>query len=691
MRNFRLSGYTTTFNCYEMEYPFQECIQSMLGFCDEVIVVDAGSTDGTIDALHELQDRDHKLKVFVESVDFSHVRWAIHQDGYLKAKARSKCTGDYCWQTDSDEIVGPDQYSKFDYIPEILSNFPLMMLPMIEFWGDLKTVRADFFSWKPRLSKNDPRITHGIPKKWKLFDQFGNPYPRPFDSDSCNYIYRDNEENLTALVPLVGGYGPEVTKDIQSPLYSEFFSKCLELLPFVLHVSWLDLRRKIRHYQKYWQKFHASMYNLDIQDTAAANVMFNKPWSEVTEDDIIKKAAELKNIGPRSFHHKIDYTKRGATASYSGTIPESLRDWALRGSRRPSAKKPAMSPQVVAKPTISAIVPSYNKARYLAESVGSLIQQGFKEMEVLIVNDGSTDETSEVAKYLSKSFSSVPIKLLEKPNGGISDARNYAIERASGSHILALDGDDMVKPGFLEKAYTAIQKEGVNLVTSNVHVFGHETKDWTPNQFDTYYIRYDNSIPTLTLYDKVLWEKTGGYKRAFPIVEDWEFFVNCTRYGLKVKRLEEFLFMYRSSTDGLASIFTDRYKECLSMVMTANQDLYTVDEVLWALQFVGTVPERFVQRFEMQIALHPKEWLLHLWLGIISERTGNLQKALEYFNSCVEITNQKNWLPIYKLGQILQNHGQPTEARTYFHQVRILRADMQDKLAAFFQTQASNQ
>ena len=180
MGNKTISGYTTTLNCVEMDYPFIESIQSLLGFCDEVIVVDGGSEDGTIEALQPLAASDPRLKIHVEPIDYSTPNWALYQDGFQKARARSHCTGDFCWQNDNDEIILESDFKRIRRLPDAMQDHTMIMLPMVEFWGALDRVRGDFFSWKPRFSVNDPRITHGIPRDIKCYDMAGYEYARPF-------------------------------------------------------------------------------------------------------------------------------------------------------------------------------------------------------------------------------------------------------------------------------------------------------------------------------------------------------------------------------------------------------------------------------------------------------------------------------------------------------------------------------
>lgn len=322
-----ISGYTTTYNCIQRRYPFELSIQSLLGFCDEVSIVDAGSNDGTIERISALAQKESRIKFVTSPVDFTQPRWAIHMDGYLKAKARAGCTGAYCWQTDTDEVVAPHDYERIRNLPvllkDILSSYPIIFLPMVEFWGSFDRIRADFFSWKQRFSINDPRITHGIPNEYRMIDSTGAEYPRPFDSDSCNYIYRDTKESVKSVIPV------QVENFNMPPeIFEQFFNASLDLLPSVLHVSWLNLKRKIEHYREFWPKFHASMYNLSKIDSPENNVMFNKPWGEVTDNDISEKVKELTELGPRSFHHKLNPNQKGATVPFRRAIPDELKNWA---------------------------------------------------------------------------------------------------------------------------------------------------------------------------------------------------------------------------------------------------------------------------------------------------------------------------------------------------------------------------
>ena len=96
---------------------------------------------------------------------------------------------------------------------------------------------------------------------------------------------------------------------------------------------------------------------------------------------------------------------------------------------------------MVGKPKVSVIVPAYNVSKYIPEALASLEKQTFSDFEVLVVDDGSTDDTVAVVQKFCQRDNR--FSLLQKPNGGLSSARNYGIRHAKGEYIALLDGDDI--------------------------------------------------------------------------------------------------------------------------------------------------------------------------------------------------------------------------------------------------------
>jgi len=310
-----ISGYTTTYNCIDQEYPFKESITSMLGFCDEVVVVDGGSSDGTYETLLNMCQEDSRIKVVLNKRDWSDERFAVF-DGEQKAVARSNCTSEWCWQQDSDEIVHEDDYKKVQNIIKMSPKFyDLVALPVIEYWGSSEKVRMDINPWKWRLSRNKDYITHGIPASLRRFDDFGRLYASQ-GTDGCDYI---NKETYN-VIPFVNFYTQEAHNVKQSAMmgnkeaseiYENWFNNVINYFPSVFHYSWYDLERKIKTYKNFWTKHWQSLYNIKQEDTPENNMFFDKKWSDVSESEIKSLAEKLGNeMGGWIFHSKIDWSRK---------------------------------------------------------------------------------------------------------------------------------------------------------------------------------------------------------------------------------------------------------------------------------------------------------------------------------------------------------------------------------------------
>lgn len=110
---------------------------------------------------------------------------------------------------------------------------------------------------------------------------------------------------------------------------------------------------------------------------------------------------------------------------------------------------------------VSVIIPAYNSAKYIIQTLDSLRNQVFENFEVLVVNDGSCDNTSElVVKYMD--LYHLDIKLIEQQNSGVSVARNRGLANASGKYVVFIDSDDVVHPYYLEILYSAVENSNAD-------------------------------------------------------------------------------------------------------------------------------------------------------------------------------------------------------------------------------------
>lgn len=308
-----ISGYTTTRNCISQEYPWEKTVRSLLGFCDEVVVADGGSSDGTWESLQRLAADEPRLIIDRVEWDWSDERHGLF-DGRLKAHARSLCTREFCWQMDSDEELLPDDQGRVkDLAARLPAEVDLVSLPVIDLWGSLTKCRIDVTPWKWRLSRNRPHITHGVPVHMRMHDDKGRMHASP-GTDGCDYI--DVESGH--LIPHVTFYNEQAHRMRLAGLagdksslddYVKWFKAVIGALPTVRHYSWLDIERKIKTYRDYWQHHWESLYNIRQEDTPELNMFFDKRWSEVTDSEIAELAKRLASeTGGHVFHTKIDWS-----------------------------------------------------------------------------------------------------------------------------------------------------------------------------------------------------------------------------------------------------------------------------------------------------------------------------------------------------------------------------------------------
>ncbi len=114
------------------------------------------------------------------------------------------------------------------------------------------------------------------------------------------------------------------------------------------------------------------------------------------------------------------------------------------------------------KPLISIVVPVYNVENYILKCLNSLIKQNYKQIEIILVDDGSTDESGKICDEFKEKDDR--IRVFHKKNGGLSSARNYGIKKAKGDIIAFVDSDDYVKDGFVLDLYRGMQAGNADIV-----------------------------------------------------------------------------------------------------------------------------------------------------------------------------------------------------------------------------------
>ena len=219
-------------------------------------------------------------------------------------------------------------------------------------------------------------------------------------------------------------------------------------------------------------------------------------------------------------------------------------------------------------PKVTIIVPIYNVEKYLKRCIESLVNQTLQEIEIILVNDGSTDNSGKIAKKYQKRFKN-KIIYLEKENGGLSDARNFAIPYAKGEYIAFLDSDDYVEKDTYENMYKIAKKEKSDMVECDFYwEYLHKSK------IDTGEI-YHSKEEMLEEVRVVAWNKLirreiiqkrniefpKGYR-----YEDVEFTYKLIPYLDKVSFLKEPCIHYVQRENSISNSQNERTKEIFDIL-----------------------------------------------------------------------------------------------------------------------------
>lgn len=122
------------------------------------------------------------------------------------------------------------------------------------------------------------------------------------------------------------------------------------------------------------------------------------------------------------------------------------------------------------KTLVSIVIPVYNMEHYLSQCIDSVIAQTYRALEIIIINDGSSDRSLDIAYDLARKDQRIVV--IDKPNGGVSSARNEGIERMQGSYVTFVDADDSIHPTYIENLLADAQATDADIVSTPKHLLG---------------------------------------------------------------------------------------------------------------------------------------------------------------------------------------------------------------------------
>lgn len=237
-------------------------------------------------------------------------------------------------------------------------------------------------------------------------------------------------------------------------------------------------------------------------------------------------------------------------------------------------------------PTVSVIIPSYNYADYLPDTLQSILAQSYQDYEIILIDDGSTDDTRKVCQRLLKAYPDAPLCVIHQQNTGQpAFPRNRGIEMARGQYILCLDADDKIAPQFLEECVAVLDRHPrYSIAYPRLKEIGDSHNLWRGFEYNPETLIHWNFIPTASVFRREAWLDVGGYATNVRGHEDWDFWIACAEKGHFGVLVDPATFYYRVHSNSLLDQTETLEKRALlkSQLMLNHETLYSAQQLDWA-------------------------------------------------------------------------------------------------------------
>lgn len=234
-------------------------------------------------------------------------------------------------------------------------------------------------------------------------------------------------------------------------------------------------------------------------------------------------------------------------------------------------------------PRVSVVIPCFNYGRFLAEAVDSVLAQTFGDFEVVIVDDGSTDETGDVARRAIADHPGARIRLISQPNGGSpGHTRNVGIAEARGDYIVCLDADDTLDPGYLAACTAALDAHPeAGIAYGDTELFGGESRRAVPPPWNSRVELDCNFLDVVSMFRRRVWTQVGGYDPNIGY-EDWDFWIGVIECGWTGVKAPGALWNYRVHGAGMFTSHSSRDQKIKAEIILKHPRMYNARQRSWA-------------------------------------------------------------------------------------------------------------
>jgi hypothetical protein len=236
----------------------------------------------------------------------------------------------------------------------------------------------------------------------------------------------------------------------------------------------------------------------------------------------------------------------------------------------------------MSEPVVSVVIACFNYAHTLPDAVASVLGQTLRDLELTIVDDGSTDDSLAVARRLAEADPRVTV-IAQENAGQPAIPRNRAIERARGRFVVSLDADDKLAPDALAIcAATLDADDRAGLAYPQQKDFGFEDSLHAHLEWSLARIKRFNHLPSATMFRRAAWEAAGGYNTNVRGYEDWDLWLGIAEAGYTGRAATGALWYYRKHGGGVYAEAKGGDQRLKAQVVVNRSGLYGDGEVAWA-------------------------------------------------------------------------------------------------------------
>ncbi len=266
---------------------------------------------------------------------------------------------------------------------------------------------------------------------------------------------------------------------------------------------------------------------------------------------------------------------------------------------------------------VSIIIPCYNYGRFLAEAVESALSQTLPAAEILIVDDGSTDDSLDVARTLA-AFPGV--RLIEQSNQGAVATFNAGIRASVGEYFVVLSADDRLDPYFLERTVPRLREHAdAAYVYTAYRMFGARRRSLPALPYSARRLRLRPYISATALVRRSAFDEVGGFPTTMAGgVEDWDFFLSLAQRDRRAVAIPEILFHYRQHSAGNRNALTFR------QVLAVRSRIYRNHASLYRLPLIPWLSLTVVTEALLRLRAGPRALAARLHLTAAAPRSGRI-------------------------------------------------------------------